>query len=69
MTREQLIETVESFLQNKGGAYEWDDFLTFPLSDSRMNTFRIECTNIDWTTQTGKDKVRELLNAFIGQAS
>jgi hypothetical protein len=66
---EDLIETVESFLQNKGGAYDWDDFLTFPLSDSEMNTFRIECAKIDWTTQAGKDKVRELLDALIGQAS
>jgi hypothetical protein len=69
MTREQFIETIESFLQAKDGPYDWDDFLTFPLSDTTMNNVRTECSNIDWTTQAGKDKVRKLLDAYIELAS
>lgn len=65
--REELIQTVEAFLISDDGAYDWDDFLTFPIKDLKMNSFRIECQKIDWTTKEGKDKIRELLDSLVGQ--
>ena len=69
MTLEALTKTVESFLNNQDGPYDWDDFLTFPISDNKMNAFRIECTKIDDLTLSGKEKIRKLLDELIEEFS
>ncbi len=69
MTLEVLTKTVESFLNNQDRPYDWDDFLTFPISDSKMNAFRIECIKIDDLTEPGKEKIRKLLENLIEEFS
>ena len=64
ISRDDLIETVKSFLENRDSAYNWDDFLTFPISEPKMNTFRLECRKIEWTTVDGKIRIRKLLDEF-----
>jgi hypothetical protein len=41
-TSEQVIREMTKFQNGVGSAYEWDDFLTIPIHDHRLNATRIE---------------------------
>jgi hypothetical protein len=45
-TTEEVIREITKFLSGIGGAYDWDDFLTFPIQDQRLNAIRIECAEL-----------------------
>jgi hypothetical protein len=42
-TREEVAREIEKFLNGDGGAYDWDDFVSIPIRDERLNAIRIEC--------------------------
>jgi hypothetical protein len=43
---EEVIREIQKFLNGTGGAYDWDDFLTFPIYDQRLDAIRIECAEL-----------------------
>jgi hypothetical protein len=45
-TTEEVIREITNFLNEIGGAYDWDDFLTIPIRDQRLNAIRIECLDL-----------------------
>jgi hypothetical protein len=45
-TTEEVIGEITRFLSGIGGAYDWDDFLTIPIKDQRLNAIRIECLDL-----------------------
>ena len=62
LSQEYVIATLSDFLDNKGGAYDWDDFLTFPVADPELEAVRKRCREIDWNSESGKESVREELD-------
>jgi hypothetical protein len=45
-TTEEVIREITKFLNGIGGAYDWDDFLSIPIHDQRLNAIRIECREL-----------------------
>jgi hypothetical protein len=45
-TTEEVIREIKNFLDGGGGAYDWDDFLAFPIPDQRLDAIRIECAEL-----------------------
>ena len=42
----EVIWEIEKFLNGTGGAYDWDDFCTFPIPDHKLDEIRIECAEL-----------------------
>ena len=45
-TTEEVIREIKNFLDGGGGAYDWDDFVSIPIQDQRLNAIRIECREL-----------------------
>jgi len=62
LSRQDVVQIIDHFLSGKGGPYDWDDFLTLPISDSSLDQVRQRCANVDWTSETGKESIRQILD-------
>ena len=58
------IEIVHDFLENRGGPYDWDDFLTLPVKNELVDAFRRQCLTIDVFSEDGKNELRKALDTF-----
>lgn len=45
-TRVDVILEIEKFLSGRGGAYDWDDFTVFPISDANLDGIREFCATL-----------------------
>jgi hypothetical protein len=43
---EDVIREIDNFLTGRGGAYDWDDFLSFPIHNQRLDGIRMECAEL-----------------------
>lgn len=44
LSREEVAEYIDNFLQNRGGDYDWDDFTSIPLDyDPYLEGIRLKC--------------------------
>jgi hypothetical protein len=59
-----VARTIDSFLNSSDKAYAWDDFLTFPIADPSLEAMRQRCCQIDWNTESGREKLREELRVL-----
>jgi hypothetical protein len=46
LSANEVILEIEKFLNGTGDAYDWDDFLTFPIYDQQLDEIRIECAEL-----------------------
>ena len=46
-TRNEVAEFIENFLDGKGGPYDWDDFISIPISDPTLDQIRQRCARLD----------------------
>jgi hypothetical protein len=46
-TREEVARILEDFLASRGGAWDWDDFISLPLDDQELEAIRIRCAKLD----------------------
>jgi hypothetical protein len=46
-TREEVAKIFEDFLSDRGGAWDWDDFISFSLDDQELEAIRIRCARLD----------------------
>ena len=70
-TTEEVTREITKFLNGIGGAYDWDDFLTFPIEDQRLEAIRIECAELrdkyppgncrQYCSDEGLERLREIL--------
>ena len=44
MSREEAATTIENFLSGAGGRWDWDDFISLPITDSRLDEIRKRCS-------------------------
>jgi hypothetical protein len=45
-TAENVMEEIRKFLTGRGGAHDWDDFLSIPIHDPTLNAIRMECAEL-----------------------
>jgi hypothetical protein len=46
MSREEAATTIENFLNGAGGPWDWDDFISYPITDSRLDQIRARCSTL-----------------------
>ena len=64
LTRDDVAMTIESFLSGTGGAYDWDDFLTFPIADPDLEALRQRCVSFEWETNSGREALQRELQSL-----
>ena len=47
LTREDVVNEIEAFLDGLGGAFDWDDFCTFTIADPELDKIRARCARLD----------------------
>ena len=43
LSRTEAAQAIEDFLAGRGGAHDWDDFISIPISDRELNAIRLVC--------------------------
>ena len=46
MTKTEVAGLIESFINNRSGVRDWDDFLSVRLSDPQLETVRERCARL-----------------------
>jgi hypothetical protein len=46
-TREEVTKILDDFLSSRGGAWDWDDSLSFSLDDQELETIRNRGAKLD----------------------
>ncbi|MEZ5284333.1 MAG: hypothetical protein R2712_05895 [Vicinamibacterales bacterium] len=46
MTAEEVAATIENFIEGRGGPWEWDDFLSFQITDPQLESIRERCNGL-----------------------
>ena len=46
LTRAEVAEILTEFVQGTGGRWDWDDFISFPIEDERLDQIRERCTHL-----------------------
>jgi hypothetical protein len=68
-TPTEVAQIIENFLNNKAGAHDWDDFITFPIADPHLDAIRAQCLDLNsthpspqghWCNQAGLDLMHDL---------
>jgi hypothetical protein len=49
MTRAEMAQRIEGFLDGTSGPRDWDDFCSFRLRDPELETLRQQCCDVDLT--------------------
>jgi len=47
LTKLEVIEYIENFLNDKGKIYDWDDFTSIKIDDEFLDWIRYECADCD----------------------
>jgi hypothetical protein len=46
LTRAEAADVIESFVQRKGGPWDWDDFISVPQTDRELEQIRARCASL-----------------------
>lgn len=46
LTREEAAATIEAFVDETGGRWDWDAFISIPLADPELERVRIRCAGL-----------------------
>lgn len=58
----QVATYLRNFIEGRGGGWDWDDFISVPIGDPRLEDIRIKAAAIDLpVTDEGLAILRELL--------
>jgi hypothetical protein len=55
MTRAEVANTIEQFLDGNGGQWDWDDFCSCQIADPELDAIRGRCVNLhdEYPSETG----------------
>lgn len=42
----EVADFIENFLDGRGGAWDWDEFITLPIRDHDLDRIRIRCAEL-----------------------
>ncbi len=48
-TPTEVAQIIENFLDGKGRAHDWDDFITFQIADPHLDAIRAQCLELNST--------------------
>ena len=78
-TTENVIQEISKFLNGDGAAHDWDDFISIPISDQRLDAIRIECPDLrdkypprtqrQYCSDDGLEKLKEILSDLQAKAA
>jgi hypothetical protein len=61
-TPEDVVSCLSNFLEERGGPYDWDDFIAVDIADPALETIRAAAANIDLPVNAdGERRIRDLL--------
>ena len=76
MTGEEVANTIDAFVDGTGGRWDWDDFISVPLSDPKLENIRREAASIPsrfpsnranmWCSFEGIEELRALSRRIRG---
>jgi hypothetical protein len=46
LTRAEAADVIESFVEGKGGSWDWDDFISVRQSDKELEQIRAHCASL-----------------------
>ena len=46
MTRAEVAQCLEDFLEGRGGRWDWDDFISIRLKDPELESIRLRCASL-----------------------
>jgi hypothetical protein len=46
LTGDQVATTIQNFLDGSGGKWDWDDFISFPITDPKLEAIRERCNGL-----------------------
>ncbi|MCY3003029.1 MAG: hypothetical protein NTV21_14600 [Planctomycetota bacterium] len=46
MSREEVAQCIQDFLEGTGGAYDWDDFTSSEFRDPELESVRKQCIDV-----------------------
>ncbi len=46
LTADQVADCIENFLEGRGGAWDWGEFLSFPIQDPVLERIRVRCIEL-----------------------
>jgi len=52
-SREEVARTIEDFVNGRGGPWDWDDFISVPIEDSRLESIRARCARLVPPSRSG----------------
>ncbi|GAA0768536.1 hypothetical protein [Brevundimonas olei] len=59
---EDVVSCLSNFLENRGGPYDWDDFVSVDIADPALEAIRAAAANIDLPVNAdGERRIRDLL--------
>jgi hypothetical protein len=47
MTALDIADTLEAFLEGRAGKWDWDDFISLPIANERLEKIRSRCAQLD----------------------
>ena len=53
LSKDEVADAIQDFLDGKGGAYDWDDFISIPISDQQLDEIRKICAGLPKTFPPG----------------
>ena len=78
-TTDEVITEITKFLSGAGGAHDWDDFISIPIKDKRLDAIRIECSDLrdnyppgkkrQYCSDEGLKRVEEILHDLKAEAA
>ncbi len=54
MTREEVADLIDRFLDGTCGPYDWDDFTSVRLGDPELEVARQACVEVNWKYPSGR---------------
>jgi hypothetical protein len=74
LSRDEIAQILENFLQGKGNPWDWDDFTSgMSLEDSHLEEIRIRCSGLseefppDRPYEYCNEKGRDIIRIYIRQ--
>jgi hypothetical protein len=72
MTRTEVADKIDAFVNGKGGKWDWDDFVAIRLSDPELDAIRQKCVSVreeyppttpgDYCSPAGMEALRGILS-------
>jgi len=69
-TKAEVAKALEDFVNNEGGEWDWDDFISVPIADQELDKVRQFCEEArtrwpvpegqGWCNDEGMDQIRQL---------